>query len=452
MNETIAGILQEFSLDLYRPIVPRQLDLGEPLEPRAGNLVKVVTGMRRSGKSYRLFQEMDALLAAGVPEDHICYFNFEDSRVAPVTHATGDEVLDTFQYLHPSLKPGDGIYLFFDEMQEMEDWGGWLRRIVDTRKATIYVTGSSSKMLSSEIATEFRGRALDFELFPYSFREVAQQKEELATLVDKPAFSETQQAQLSGAFDQYLQKGGFPAVQDLPRPQANELLQSYVQRVVSRDVVERRELARPNVAAACAQRLLAMNGRQLSVRKMENDLRSSGLNSGRGYLAELISAFEEAFLIFQIKEFSRSLAEGGNAQTKVYAIDPGLALANSRANVNDAGQRLEDAVYLELRRRLPGSRLGSISTMRTKAHGYEIDFVVGDVFDGGVNMVIQVTDSLDDETTKRRELRALREALDETGNPEGLLIVRNGEDAVYEQDGKKIVQVPAWEWMLGREE
>ena len=97
MNQTIAQILQEFTLDNYRPIIPRALDLGAPLIPRAGNLVKVVTGMRRSGKSYRLFQEMDALLNAGVPPKRICYINFEDDRLGAVTARTGDEVIDTFR-------------------------------------------------------------------------------------------------------------------------------------------------------------------------------------------------------------------------------------------------------------------------------------------------------------------------------------------------------------------
>ena len=448
MDETIAAIFQEFSLDLYRPIVPRALDLGEPLEPRAGNLVKVVIGMRRCGKSYRLFQEMDALLEAGVPRERICYFNFEDTRLGPVTPQTGDAVLDTFLYLNPGLKRDDGIYLFFDELQEMEDWGGWLRRIVDTWKATIYVTGSSSKMLSTEISTEFRGRALDFELLPYSFGEVVRQHENLAGVADAAAFSERQEAQLRGLFDEYLVRGGFPAVQGLPRAQANDLLQSYVRRVVARDVVERRGYARPNVAMACANRLLAMNARQVSVRRIENDLRSAGMGSGRGYLADLISSLEAAFLVFTVREFSRSLSENTTSQPKVYAVDPGLALANSRASANDAGQRLEDAVYLELRRRLPGTRLGTISSMHTKAHGYEVDFVVGDVLFDDVSMLIQVTEHMDDEGTVSRELRALWEALDETGNDEGLLVVGRGEGAEYVQGGKRIVQVPAWRWML----
>ena len=143
MNETIASILQDFSLELYRPIVSRDLDLGDPLVPRAGNLVKVASGIRRCGKSYRLFQEIERLESQGVQASRICYFDFDDDRLKPVTPAVGDEVLETFYEMYPDSL-ADGAYFFFDELQEMEDWSTWLRRVVATRKATIYVSGSSS--------------------------------------------------------------------------------------------------------------------------------------------------------------------------------------------------------------------------------------------------------------------------------------------------------------------
>lgn len=122
MNEVIASALRDFSIEAFKPIFTRDLDLGEPLPPRAGNLVKVVIGMRRSGKSYRLFQEMDRLLASGVPENRICYFDFDDDRLKPITPATGDAVLEAFYAINPSAL-SEGAYLFFDELQEMSDWG-----------------------------------------------------------------------------------------------------------------------------------------------------------------------------------------------------------------------------------------------------------------------------------------------------------------------------------------
>ena len=449
MNTLIAETLQSFNLDDYGPIVNRTLDLGEPLDPRRGNLVKVVTGMRRSGKSYRLFQELGRLLDMGIPKDHICYFNFEDDRLMPVTPETGEEVLETFYSLCPQAL-SDGAYLFFDELQEMQDWGRWLRRVVDTHKATIYVTGSSSKMLSDEVATEFRGRAIDFELLPYSFAEYL-----TATGVPVPqdpqGVDTEQRLVLQNSMLRYLDEGGFPATVGLPRPHAVALLQSYVHRVVSRDVVERHSVAKPRVAALFAQRMLGTNARPLSIRRIEADLRSAGLPTSRELLGNLLAYFEAAYLAFTVDGFSYSLRESTTSVPKVYAIDPGLALANGKANSNELGQRLEDAVYLELRRRSPGMRRDGICSYVTRGHGREVDFVTGDALESEVYDLTQVCADMDDETTRDRELRALWEALDETGRTEAVVVSLDGDERSYERGDRTILQIPAWKWFLQRD-
>lgn len=446
MNEVIASTLRDFSIDAYRPIMRRDLDLGEPLGPRIGNLVKVVTGIRRCGKSYRLFQEIDRLLSDGVTPDRICYFDFDDDRLKPITPKTGDEVLEAFYALNPAAL-SEGAYLFFDELQEMADWGAWLRRIVDTRKVTIYVSGSSSKMLSREISTEFRGRALDIELLPFSFREYAAARGVKG--VDSRAFSTEERLNLERACRSYLEEGGFPATFDLPRAQSIALLQSYAQRVVARDVVERHNVSKPRAASLLSQRLLNLNARQLSLRKMANDLRAAGIATSREVLSELFAYFQEAYLVFSVKGLSFSLSEKTTTQPKVYAIDPGLALACGTARANDADQRLEDAVYLELRRRAVGVRRDGISSFRTKGHGYEVDFVIGDALSGDAYEFYQVCADVSDERTRERELRALMEALEQSEQTTGYLITGNGQDEVIERGGKTIVQVPAWRWLLG---
>lgn len=446
MNEVIASALRDFSIEAFKPIFARDLGLGEALPPRAGNLVKVVIGMRRSGKSYRLFQEMDNLLASGVPENRICYFDFDDDRLKPITPATGDAVLETFYAINPSAL-SEGAYLFFDELQEMSDWGAWLRRVVATRKATIYVSGSSSKMLSTEIATEFRGRALDFELLPFSFREYAVAHN--VPGVDLAARSTEETLRLEGAFRAYLREGGFPATFGLSQGQATALLQSYTQRVVARDVVERHSVRQPRVAALFAQRLLGLNARQLSLRKTANDLKSAGIPTTKETLGELFAYFQEAYLAFSVRELSFSLSESTTSQPKVYAVDPGLALAGGTAHALDEGQRLEDSVYLELRRRMTGMRRDAISSLRTKGHGYEVDFVVGDALSGELYDLYQVCADVSDSKTYERETRALWEALEESRLEEATLVVGAGPEAVLENGGRKIRQVPAWKWLLG---
>lgn len=447
MNRTILEIIQNFSLDLYRPVFARELDLGAPATPQAGNMVTVVTGMRRSGKSFRLFQVMEDLRSRGVPNGAILYFNFEDDRLDPVTSATGDEVLEAYYSLHPEAIE-EGAYLFFDELQEMEGWGRWLRRIVDTSKATIYVTGSSSKMLSTEFATELRGRSIEYVQYPFSFREFVRFHHP-AIDVDAIAFSTADRLVLEQAFGRYLKRGGFPGVQLLAEPQAVSTLQGYVQRVVARDVIERHNVDKPVAAVGFARKILRLNGRPLSLRKTENELKSNGISATRADLSAFLSYFKEAYLVLAVRERSRGVATAPNATTKAYAIDSGLACANAPASVRDEGQSLEDAVCVELHRRLGVAREGSVSLAKTKARAYEIDFVVGDaLFDEELELY-QVTASLDDARTLERETRALWDAMDEWGLLEGTIIVGSGKEKTIEKEGRSIRCVPAWKWFLG---
>lgn len=449
MNSLILQTIRDFSLDLYRPIFQRELDLGEPLRPRAGNLVTVITGMQRSGKSYRLFQQMDELHRDGVPYSQMLYFNFEDDRLAPVTPQTGDEVLEAFYSLHPE-NLDDGAYLFLDELQEMSDWGSWMRHIVDTRKVTVIATGSSSRMLSSDIATEFRGRSIAVEQLPLSFREYTRwHLPEVET--NQSTYSTKDSLLLKRAFSNYLVDGGFPAAQDLARPRAILLLQSYAQQVVARDVIDRNNVSSPRVASLFAQMVLGSNGRSLSLRKAENQLRSRGLPASRALLSEMLKWLEDAFLIGRVRELSRTASEANNGIVKLYAIDPGLAAANAPASVRDEGQRLEDAVYLELRRRMQGTRESSISYLKTREHSYEVDFVVGDALFGTTEGLYQVTRSLENPKTRSRELRALGEAMGEAGVDESVVIVEDGRPEEVATPQGTIRCVPAWQWFMQAE-
>ena len=447
MNEIIAQVLRDFTLDDYRPIHPRELDLGEPLAPRRGNLVKVIIGMRRSGKSYRLFQEIDTLQAKGVEPSRICYFNFEDERLFPISPQTGDEVLEAFYSLHPEALD-EGAYFFFDEIQQMEDWDAWMRRVVDTHKATVYASGSSSRLLSEEIATGFRGRGLEFELLPLSFREWCAFDEGLSEAAKREERTTRDALTLRNAFQGYVERGGFPDARALPGAQSIALLQSYVQQVVARDVVDRHNFAKPQLAKAVAQRLLSNNAKPVSLRKLEGDLRAVGLGTARETLSDLMEWLGDAYLLFAMREFSYSLAQATTSRPKVYAIDPGLALANARANTNDAGQRLENAVYLELRRRSVGLRREAICSYRTRTHGFEVNFVRGDALDEAPYGLFQVALNVDERATLARETRALWEAMKDAGLDESTLIVADGERCTYEDGGRRIVQVPAWEWFL----
>ena len=457
MDTLIAQILKDFTLDDYRPIVPRSLNLEQPLEPRAGNLAIVIIGVRRCGKTYRLFQQMDALLAQGVSPERMLYFNFEDSRISPATSQTGDAVLQTYRQMYPEAFD-QGVYLFFDEIQEMDGWDRWLRRVIDTTRATIYVTGSSSKLLSEEVASAFRGRSVAYELSPYSFREyVLASGLEVSSLTSvkgeernesRLVLSSAEAARAQALFVSYLQQGGFPAVCSVSEQRAVRVLQGYAQRVVAKDVIERHNLSNPQAVTAFAQRVLASSGRGLSVRKAENTLKSQGIAVSRNFLSQVLAYFEDAFLVASVHEFSRSLSAVSNKSCKVYAVDQGLALANSSAATQDAGQRLETLVYNELRRRCAYGRPGSVSTYRTTKGAYEVDFIVGDAVLQQSFELYQVCLDVSSDATRAREVRALNAAMAECGLGEGFLLVGEGSVEDIAVESGTVHQLPVWLWAL----
>lgn len=433
----------DFSLDAFTPIFPRDLNLGKARTPQPGNLVSVVVGMRRSGKTYRLFQEIETLLKDGISPHNILYFNFEDDRLRPLTPAIGDLVIEAFYELNPQSKT-EGAYFFLDEVQEIPDWGIWLRRIVDTEKTTVYVSGSSAHILAADVATEFRGRSLTSELLPYGFSEYLRYH---FNSVPTIPFSTAEALRLKKVFEKYLLQGGFPAIQNETPEFAISILQGYAALVVARDVIERHNLSNPKAVSLFSQQALAYNGRELSLRKTQSRMRSQGVAVGRATLSEALGYFEDAFLLALIKPYSRALSEDSNVSPKVYAIDPGLAYANSLASGEDFGQRFEDAVYLELRRRNPHRRNQLISTYRTR-EGYEVDFAAGDALGHDGIQLIQVCADINETKTRNREIRALRAAMAETKASEGLIVtLENTAEELDFEEGRVTIE-PAWAWIL----
>lgn len=447
MNATVAEKIQDFFDEGAPAVFERDMDLGPVREPARGNLVTVVTGARRCGKTYRLFQEMRRIEELGYPPESILYFNFEDERLKPYGDGLLSEVLDTFFAMRPGARR-DGAFLFFDEIQEVPGWGAFLRRVVDGTKATVYVTGSSSRMLSVDLATEFRGRAISRELFPMGLSEFARYR---GAEVPAPgaALGSAAKAELRHALPLYLARGGFIAVQDLPASDAVQLLQEYAYRAAALDIVERYGVRSPLAASRFLARCLASSGRELSLNRTAAAFKSAGLPVSRATLSSLLGYYEESYLAFQVDELSRSLAPNPRAASKVYAVDPGMLTAFSPASSLDEGQRLETAVFDKLRRDAGGLRARAVSRLLVDDGGrHEVDFAVGDALLGGGWTLVQVSISLEDARTREREVSALRAGMRRLGADEGWIVTMDEEDEIRVPEGTVRV-VPAWRWLLG---
>ena len=427
----------------------RDLDLGEPLRPSVGNRVKVVVGVRRCGKTWRLYQEVARLERAGVDRRKILYFNFDDERLKPYDRLLPSQVMERFYTLSPDAR--QGAYVFFDEIQDVPDWGVFMRRMVDTEQVSLYVTGSSSKMLSVEVATEFRGRATSYELSPYSFREFARCRgAREATLAPGALRGEQDRLDLARMCSDYLTQGGYPEAQGMGDVERVGMLQDIAANVVAADVVERHDLGGARTARMVAMLCLASSSRKLSLTKLHNRLKSQGVAIGWEGLTALVGYLEEANLMYRIPEYTTSVAENSRKASKAYANDQSLMVAVSAAASEDAGLALETAVYLELRRRASFGRKNSIMTYAPKdgQKTLEVDFVEGDALLGEVRSLVQVCADMTGGVTRNRELRALEIAMGEIGADRGAVVTLDAEQVVNVKTG--IVEVvPAWRWLLG---
>ena len=446
-----AALVREALEFPFPPVVPRAEIIDGLPEPGLFNLVHLITGMRRSGKTFYVFQLIRELLKAGVARDRILYFNFADERLAPAPSTLLNDVVEEYWRQVPAAR-SEGSYLFLDEVQEADGWQGFCQRIAEHERVALVITGSTSKMSADEIASTFRGRSLECRMFPLSFREFcgfhAVDIPTAQELGERGAVSPQLKTKLESLFDRFLLEGGFPGVQGLAQGARISMLQSYMRDVVARDVVDRYPRVGISLASQVALFCLRNTGCDLSVNRLVEGLRATGYKTSWETVNETIRLFEQAHLIELLPEFSVSLAPDSTTTQKVYAADAGLAYAVSRANQQDIGKRLETAVFVELARRASESRIETITSFTVPSQRREkIDFLVGDSLASEPYALYQVTVDMSAEKTRVREIGSLTAAMRATHVGEGTVITLREEGDVETDEGR-IEIVPAWKWML----
>ncbi|AAO91509.2 ATP-binding protein [Coxiella burnetii] len=401
MRDLLETLLEEAFIVISeaRKGTPRQYQF-----PQAPNMIKVAIGMRRSGKSYFLYQTINGFLDQGVAKEQILLVNFEDHRLLPMDVKAMGRLLDAFYSLYPE-NHNRLCYLFLDEVQNVKDWHLAVRRYFERKKAQLYLTGSSAKLLSKEINTALRGRSLSLEIWPYSFREYLgahQIKIDSGRPFGQQTFDILYQHLLN-----YFSRGGFPAVQHMPINAWRETLQGYIDTVILRDIIERYHVTNVALLKYLTTTLLKNAATVFSVNKFYNDIKSQGYKVSKDTIHTYLDYLEDAFLIFTVPIYSESERIKQNKPKKIYAIDNGLINAVSISLNNNHGRLLENLIYLDFRRQNK-----SIYFYHTQ-DGYEIDFVTVDKT--GYRELIQVTWDTLEAKTLEREKRALREAQNELG-------------------------------------
>lgn len=411
--------------------VPRRLDV-LPVPGKA----TVCIGVRRGGKSTLMFQIMRRLQETGVSRRNILYLNFFDDRLHTLRHEGLGVILEAYFSLYPEKKNAEKVYFFFDEIQGVPGWEPFVDRLMRTEKCEVYITGSSARMLSREIATQMRGRALSWEVFPFSFQEYLDCKgfESAGPLSMKKRLT------IQKAFEEYWAAGGFPEVVGLDRTLRIKIHQEYWGAMLFRDLVERHDISHPRAVTDLAHWLVDNIGSLYSVNNLTGYLKSLGHKAPKSAVSDYLTWFEDAYVLFTVRIFDASLARAKTNPKKVYCIDHSLVRSISSGILVNAGHLLENLVFNSLRRITP-----EIYYYRTKT-GREVDFIIGSR--DRSRMLVQACDTIADLQTRKREIAALAEAMAELRLSKGFIVTRHQEEQIETGHGT-IEVIPAWRFLLG---
>src|SRR5574337_712006 len=360
-----------------------------------------VIGVRRGGKTSFLTQCRADRLAAGRPREAQLLVSLEDERLTGLSVADLGWLLDEHARQFPGLRETGGMTLYLDEVQTVTGWEGLVRRQMDRGGIEIFVSGSSAKLLSREVATSLRGRAMEVLVHPFSFREALRHA---GAEPQKPVLRlrQADRAALDQQLRRYLAEGGFPEAQGAtPRDRA-ALLGGYVDVVVLRDVIERHAVSNPLALRWIERQLLANPGGSFSVKKHYDTLRSQGVSVGKDTLHDYLAHLEDAFLVRTVAMHSASERQRMVNPRKAYPVDPGLIALFERSGRTHHGRVLETAILIELERR--GFEVAYVRT----PEGYEVDFLAHRA--GDPPLLIQACLESEGDETWERELRALAAA------------------------------------------
>ena len=426
-------LLKELIADFHTTSLPTTVKREISLPLDSGKII-TLTGVRRCGKTFLLYEAIKTLLTHGLAMRNILYLNFEDERLILATEEL-DLILQVYRELYPGIYLTD-CYFFFDEIQNIPDWERFIRRVYDSVTRHIFITGSNARFLSTEIATSLRGRSVTYEVFPLAFREY------LWFLgVDDKGQDAQSKAVIAHHFEHYLVVGGFPELTGTSDPLfRKKVLQEYFNVMLYRDLVEHYHISNLPVLRYFVRRVMEGITSVISPNKIFNELKSQGYRIGKNTLYDYLDAVEAIYLFQILKKFNPSVVKQELGEKKAYVIDTGLLNAVTFAYSKDDRKLLENAVYLHLRRL--GRPLFFLKDRR------ECDFIVAD--QNGVLTPTQVAYSIGDRDTAKREINGAIEACKRLKTNHAQIITLS-EQASLHEDGVSIEVWPAAQFFLANQ-
>ena len=407
-------IIDQKEMYLDNPLISRDYDLEE-------NVNYCFVGIRRTGKSYMMYQQIHNLMNDGISSLQIVYVNFEDERLLEI----GVDDLNTILEIGIEFSGSKGKpYLFLDEIQNVDGWEKFVRRVADM-KYRINITGSNSKMLSKEIASTLGGRFMIVNVFPYSFKEYLS-----ANHIENIMLAQIgtkKRADIVSQYEQYVTYGAFPELVDIKnkRPFLNNIYQT----VYLQDIITRNKITNDFAVRLILKKIAESVTKALSFNRLTNIVKSTGISIGKQTVINYVGHMLDSYLIFSLQNYASK-----KTSPKYYFMDTGL-LGLMLLDCKTA--QLENLVAVELIRRY------GFENVYFFENNIEVDFYVP-----SENLAIQVSmQVLDDVDTLERETKAfvkLNQFIPDTK----CLLVTNSEETKLNCDGIKIDVVPIWKWLF----
>lgn len=417
------AVIQQMIVDFVTQPLQKPLPRAIELPPLPGKKAWVLIGMRRSGKTWCMYQEMHHLLDRGFTKEQLVYLNFEDDRLSQFQTEDWRYILPAYIEAYPDHAAAQ-LALFLDEVHVAPNWEKFVLRMIEQENVLIYLSGSSAKMLSKEIATHLRGRTLTREVFPMSFKETLTAHN--ITVSNTPSTHE--RAQLQSHLNQYLQAGGFPETLFLDPALRTELIQNYIETVVYRDVVERYGIANIISVRQFIIHAIKNSAFLFSINKMYHAFKSLGINVSKNSLYEYAAYFEDAYCLFFTRDFQFSLRSQQQKPMKVYPVDPGIIMAYSIKPTFEMSVAFETVVFLHLRR-----QYAHVYYYHTPSRK-EVDFLT-QTPQGAITLYQACLDTTNT-ATWAREVSALEEAMHTLTIQESYLITLDSTASLNVSSGK----------------
>jgi predicted AAA+ superfamily ATPase len=411
-------IIDQKEIYLNNTIITRQYTLEE-------NVNYCFVGIRRTGKSYLMYQQIKQLESKGVPLSQIVYVNFEDERLLEIKVTDLNTILEIGLEMSGSANK---LYLFLDEIQNINSWEKFVHRIADM-KYRINITGSDSKMLSSEIASTLGGRFIIMNVYPYSFTEYLTANHREKNYLD--VISTQDRADVLSLYNEYVTFGAFPELVDIKNKRA--FLSSIYQTIYLGDIITRNKISNDFAIKLILKKIAESVTKPLSFSRLTNILKSTGMAIGKQTVINYVGYMTDSYLLFTLQNYAAKLVDK-ETSPKYYFMDTGLL---GLMLLDSKSAQLENLVAIELIRRY------GVENVFFFENNVEIDFYIP-----SESLAIQVSlQVLDDIDKKERETRAFAKLNNFIPDSKCILIT-NSEETNLEYDGIDIEVIPIWKWLL----